>query len=206
MSDSPRAGCLPRIGGALALDFANTTTGRGTAAFVEHLFDYADVLRWAAFNDLLSGPEAGALLERLGPAGQARAFAAAMDARALLNRVFDPLARGGRPASQDLARLAGLVRAGWAGAELVPAGPGFAWRFPAPASGDQALLGAVLRSAASLLTEADLARLKVCPGPDCGWVFLDASKNGSRVWCEMEVCGTRAKLRRRTASRRARVV
>jgi predicted RNA-binding Zn ribbon-like protein len=33
-------------------------------------------------------------------------------------------------------------------------------------------------------------------------MFLDQSKNGSRVWCEMEVCGTRAKLSRRASLRR----
>jgi hypothetical protein len=43
LSSSPRAGRLPRIGGALALDFCNTSTGRGTDRHVEHLFDYEDL-------------------------------------------------------------------------------------------------------------------------------------------------------------------
>lgn len=36
-------------------------------------------------------------------------------------------------------------------------------------------------------------RLKACPGPDCGWVFVDRSRNGSRRWCQMSDCGNRAK-------------
>ena len=43
-------------------------------------------------------------------------------------------------------------------------------------------------------------RLKACPGADCGWVFLDASRNTSRRWCDMAGCGNRAK----TATFRAR--
>jgi predicted RNA-binding Zn ribbon-like protein len=34
-------------------------------------------------------------------------------------------------------------------------------------------------------------RLKVCPA--CRWLFLDKSKNRSRQWCDMKVCGNRAK-------------
>ena len=39
----------------------------------------------------------------------------------------------------------------------------------------------------------DWGRLKACPGPDCGWMFLDRSRNGSRRWCQMSACGNRAK-------------
>jgi len=38
-------------------------------------------------------------------------------------------------------------------------------------------------------------RLKACPGQDCQWAFYDASKNHSGVWCTMEVCGNREKVR-----------
>ena len=38
-------------------------------------------------------------------------------------------------------------------------------------------------------------RLKVCPADDCAWVFYDESRNRSRRWCSMEVCGNRAKVR-----------
>ena len=38
-------------------------------------------------------------------------------------------------------------------------------------------------------------RLKVCASEDCRWVFYDRSSNRSGSWCEMEVCGSRAKMR-----------
>lgn len=46
-------------------------------------------------------------------------------------------------------------------------------------------------------------RLKICPEDTCGWVFYDRSKNRSRRWCTMDVCGNRAKTRGYRARRRA---
>jgi predicted RNA-binding Zn ribbon-like protein len=38
-------------------------------------------------------------------------------------------------------------------------------------------------------------RLKICPADDCRWAFYDFSRNRSRTWCDMKVCGNRAKAR-----------
>lgn len=201
MSASPRAGSLPLVGGALALDFCNTTTGRGTAAFVEHLFDYEDLLRWATHAGILSREEA-AHLAASPPDAAAAAYAQAMEIRALLNRVFDRLATG-RPVPEEELKALAEAHARFSGdAVLVPDGRGFRWRHDV-ASRPDALLAPILRSAVEVLTGADLARLKQCPGADCGWVFLDETKNANRVWCEMAVCGTRAKMRKRAEARRA---
>lgn len=39
-------------------------------------------------------------------------------------------------------------------------------------------------------------RLKACANEDCRWVFYDHSKNLSGNWCVMEICGSRAKMRK----------
>jgi predicted RNA-binding Zn ribbon-like protein len=65
-----------------------------------------------------------------------------------------------------------------------------------------ALLWPVVWSTAQLLTSADAAKLRVCAGHDCGWVYVDRSRNGFRRWCEMATCGTREKSRRRAERRR----
>jgi predicted RNA-binding Zn ribbon-like protein len=39
------------------------------------------------------------------------------------------------------------------------------------------------------------ARLKACREQSCRWAFYDASKNRSGAWCDMAVCGNRAKVR-----------
>jgi predicted RNA-binding Zn ribbon-like protein len=40
------------------------------------------------------------------------------------------------------------------------------------------------------------ARLKTCPDEECEWAFYDSTRNRSRTWCSMEVCGNREKTRR----------
>ncbi len=39
-------------------------------------------------------------------------------------------------------------------------------------------------------------RVRKCANPGCVLWFLDVSKNGSRRWCSMELCGNRAKVGR----------
>jgi predicted RNA-binding Zn ribbon-like protein len=43
--------------------------------------------------------------------------------------------------------------------------------------------------------EGSWERMKICPADDCLWAFYDFSRNHSRTWCDMSVCGNRAKAR-----------
>ena len=52
--------------------------------------------------------------------------------------------------------------------------------------------------------EGTWARLKACPDETCAWAFYDESRNSSRTWCSMGVCGNRAKTRRYRKRRRER--
>jgi predicted RNA-binding Zn ribbon-like protein len=56
-------------------------------------------------------------------------------------------------------------------------------------------LGAVLAAAARLAVLGDWDRVKICPAEDCRWAFFDHSRNRSRTWCSMRVCGNRTKAR-----------
>ncbi|BDZ48990.1 hypothetical protein GCM10025867_12310 [Frondihabitans sucicola] len=51
-----------------------------------------------------------------------------------------------------------------------------------------------LFSTVGFLGEAD-RRIKRCAADDCGLVFHDDSRAGSRRWCSMPKCGNRAKVR-----------
>lgn len=59
---------------------------------------------------------------------------------------------------------------------------------------ETALEAATARSAVRLIAGPVPERLKICA--HCGWLFLDLSKNRSRIWCDMAVCGNRAKASR----------
>jgi predicted RNA-binding Zn ribbon-like protein len=77
------------------------------------------------------------------------------------------------------------VRADRAGRlELEPLGAGIA-----------APLGRLLAIVVEAQAAGTWARLKACPAQDCHWAFYDASRNRSRTWCSMDVCGNRAKAR-----------
>lgn len=55
--------------------------------------------------------------------------------------------------------------------------------------------GAVLAAAARLAVLGVWERVKICPADDCRWAFFDRSRNRSRTWCSMRVCGNREKAR-----------
>jgi predicted RNA-binding Zn ribbon-like protein len=50
--------------------------------------------------------------------------------------------------------------------------------------------------------EGTWARLKVCADHGCRWAYYDNSKNRSRSWCNMAVCGNRSKAREYRRRRR----
>jgi predicted RNA-binding Zn ribbon-like protein len=67
----------------------------------------------------------------------------------------------------------------------------------------ECVLWPVVWDAAQLLGSDDLGKVRVCPGPHCGWAFVDRSRNGLRRWCQTGVCGARAKSRRHYQRKRA---
>ncbi|NIH82930.1 CGNR zinc finger domain-containing protein [Amycolatopsis viridis] len=56
-------------------------------------------------------------------------------------------------------------------------------------------VGAVMAAAARLVVLGHWPRVKICPAVDCRWAFYDESRNRSRTWCSMRVCGNREKAR-----------
>jgi predicted RNA-binding Zn ribbon-like protein len=71
---------------------------------------------------------------------------------------------------------------------------GIARAHPARAGVDGAL-GRMLAIVAHAQSDGTWDRLKSCPADDCRWAFYDRSRNRSAVWCNMAICGNRAKVR-----------
>ena len=68
--------------------------------------------------------------------------------------------------------------------------------FARPArAGVPALFARLLAAVADSQCAGSWGRLKACAAEDCQWAFYDTSRNRSRTWCSMEVCGNRAKTR-----------
>ncbi len=64
------------------------------------------------------------------------------------------------------------------------------------------VVGAVLAAASRLAVLGQWGRVKICPAGDCRWAFYDRSRNHSRTWCSMQVCGNREKARTWRSARR----
>lgn len=54
---------------------------------------------------------------------------------------------------------------------------------------------AALAAALTLSIQGRISRVKLCQSETCQFAYFDQSRNGSRAWCSMEVCGNRAKAR-----------
>ena len=191
------------VGGELCLDLVNTGSRREEGPFRDRLGTYDDLVRW--------GLRTGALDERVAerlrnavegaPAQAARATERARALREATYRVFRARLEGVAPAAADLALLTEAGAEATAAQRLVTTEHGFDLEWPATSSPDRAWWPAAT-SAVALLVSDDLSRVKECATPNCNWLFVDASKNRSRKWCDMKDCGNRAKARRHYARRR----
>jgi predicted RNA-binding Zn ribbon-like protein len=63
------------------------------------------------------------------------------------------------------------------------------------AEGFAGALAAVVVPIAEAARDGSWERVKACRAEDCEWAFYDRSRNRSGVWCDMAVCGNRAKVR-----------
>jgi predicted RNA-binding Zn ribbon-like protein len=194
-------------GGHLALDFVNTLGGGhelGPQPHDEHLRGYRDLLAWSVRVGTLDEATAERLARSAGERGE-HVLREAIELREWAYSVLWPIAEGrrARRAPADaLAELREREREALSHARLVPGDGLYRWRW----EGDDPRLPLwpLAHAAIEVLTEGPLDLLKVCSG--CRWLFLDQSKNRSRRWCSMEVCGTSAKKRRYVERRRARAL
>jgi predicted RNA-binding Zn ribbon-like protein len=199
-----RAGRLPLVAGPLCLDFTNTASGRGTDTHQDHLKTYNDLLAWSLHAGALPIGGATALAKRAGrrPAAARRVLRRALDLREGLHAIGAAIAAGKTPPVQAVAALeAAIARAAGSG-RLTWTGKSFTWRLDPGSPHLEWPLWPIVRSAADMLLTAPLQRLKACAGVHCGWLFLDETRNGRRRWCEMAVCGSRAKMRRHRSRHR----
>lgn len=161
-------------GGALAFDVANSVVLRSDPA--------RRIDRFAVDAQMDAFPEAAARLcaeadlpEQMTPTGH-EARQAFLELRETIDRYFRTLAEG----RDDRELLADLMDAAAACLRA--------------AASEADVAAQTARSALRLAARPADGRIRICG--NCGWLFLDRSKNRSRFWCDMAVCGNRAKASR----------
>jgi len=130
------------------------------------------------------------------PKEAAVVFKRALRLREAIYDICNDVLSDTKPDRASLTILNDELRLARGNEELVATPDGFEWRFNGSEYELDSTLWYVARSAAEMLTKADLTRLRKCEGDDCGWLFEDTSRNRSRHWCDMQDCGNLAKVRR----------
>jgi predicted RNA-binding Zn ribbon-like protein len=187
------------VAGDLGLDFCNTVGGKRDAIPREHLNSCRDFISWCEQAGLLNKSEAAALFQKADrrPADGSSALNRAIELREAVYRIFAALAESKRPHAADLARLNVELARGLGRLRVVANQDGFAWAWANETAALDQALGPIARAAADLLAGQKVVKhVCQCKGDNCGWLFVDSSKNHSRRWCNMRDCGNRAKVRR----------
>jgi predicted RNA-binding Zn ribbon-like protein len=204
---SGRSGIRPAqfelISGHPALDLVNTLDWRFRDTGPEELIPtYDDLVRFIEQCGLVSSARARRLIRSTGASKVAQVVAETQRMREAASRIFYAVIDGNDPPPQAIDELERFYseaethrRLGWSESHLVRefSGNGLAPEFP---------LWMLTLKTVELLSSEAMSLLRACGNSECLWLFLDTSKNHTRRWCDMKVCGNRMKARRFKAQRR----
>ena len=189
------------IGDRLWLDFVNTDDVR-RGMRVDLLRDFDAFVRWLEAAALLDDERAGGIRRRaqLQLAGASAVLAEARRIRASLRTLAEKGAQSADIRRTVVSEINRVLGRSVGTRRLEERGDGSFMRAFVP-GGDAfaALMIPVVESAADSLVTGELARVRRCGDPTCPRVFLDATRNGRRRWCQMGTCGNRAKAARHRA-------
>jgi len=183
--------------GMLCLDFANTLDMRFNPQPNEGLPSYAALIAFAAQAGAIDHANVSVLAHAAmrDERGAHDSHQRAIELREVIFRIFMAIADDRTPDDADLAQLNRAL------ADALPHGgvehriDVFVWEWESATHLDRPLWPIVKSAADLLLGQAgDLRRVRECAAHDCGWLFLDTSRNRSRRWCSMQSCGNRAKV------------
>lgn len=185
------------VGGALCLDFANTVFyAQDADRRGDRLRDAGAIASW--LDAACRFGSAGACAPLLAVPADAFGTSDVADMltlRQAVDDLFRAVATGLAPSALSLRRV--LFELGSALSQTnIAVGPEGVTPVlpdalsPTPVSAR----AAIAHSALALAASPPIRRLKTCP--NCSWIFVDRSRNMSRLWCDMLTCGNRAKARR----------
>lgn len=177
-------------GGVLALDTANTVVLRGDPdRGFDRFEDRSEITRFAEAASAFRTTELGG--RRLEAHEPERIAPVVLEIRETTDRLFRGAARDGTFESSHLSDFLEACSKGVAGARGKVGGQTRPFGDPATPLAFEAALAV---SALSLLGGDKARRLRICA--NCRWLFIDRSRNSSRLWCDMAVCGNRRKASR----------
>lgn len=190
------------VGGHSAFDLVNTVTARNTPVPRDWLDSYARLLEWSKLANVAE-ERTLALLERRAARSLDQAAAALMRFKKLreaLYVTYGALITGTRVPPASLEEIDFIWREAHSRSRLEYSEGRISSTITLERSGLDLIRDRLADRAVELLRSLPNERARICRGEACGWMFIDSSKGGQRVWCDMAVCGNVAKTRRHQAS------
>jgi predicted RNA-binding Zn ribbon-like protein len=188
----------------VALDLVNSLDHRyGGEGPVDRLEGYGELLRFGEQTRLLDRARARRLERSVDAAAGMRALRSARELREALAATLYGRIDGRAPPANALATLERHFQDAqrhrelrWQRAGAEGAAAPLEWQWGRAQGEAELPVWMLARAAEELLTSRGVERVRACDVPTCRWLFLDTSKNHSRRWCNMKVCGNRMKARR----------
>ncbi len=180
------------------LNFANTRELRKGRQPQEFLHGYADLLVFSRRVGL-HGESKMVQLELMAkkhPRLARASFIRALELRESIYPAMTRVAEGKVPEAALLGRLSKLWRTAVASSELVCRQGDYRIDWKIGATDLDAVWWPIASAVIELLRSERRTFVKECRGVDCGWLFIDSSRNKTRAWCSMKACGNRAKAAR----------
>jgi predicted RNA-binding Zn ribbon-like protein len=191
------------VAGDITLDLVNTLDFRfRQSGAVELLETYDDLLAFLTQSGLLTASQARKLRRLDGAEAERRHILKQVkDLRETLSTVIYALVDGDTIPAAELTALEACLKQASVHRYLVVHENHLAWSRQGTFGTTAAPLWLLAQAAADLLLSERAAQLRTCAADTCRWLFLDASKNRTRRWCDMKVCGNRMKAKRFQARR-----
>jgi predicted RNA-binding Zn ribbon-like protein len=184
-------------GGHPALDFVNSLDNRFHADGPRELLaDYADLLRFTRQTRLLDAGQLRRLADAVDARAAARALRSARELREALAAAFYGGVDQRPPPPAALKTLERYFHGMSAHQQLRWDRSGPTWDWGDAAAHAELPVWMLAHAASQLMFSEALNRIRACGAESCRWLFLDTSKNHTRRWCKMQVCGNRMKARR----------
>jgi predicted RNA-binding Zn ribbon-like protein len=183
-------------GGNLALNFANTVSDRASAHAREKLTDYNRLVFFGIDSGVLTRVDRLFALAGESPGLGKSALQKAIQFREALYAIFSAVVEHRAIPGNALAYLNFMLQEAGEHGRLVYRDRRFVWEWLYMDGYLDSLLWPIARAAADLLMSEEIQNVRICAAEDCGWLFVDRTKNRRRRWCDMKVCGNRVKARR----------
>jgi predicted RNA-binding Zn ribbon-like protein len=197
--DEPKSVAEIRLlGGHPSLDFVNTVDAWRDRWGPDCLQTYADLTAWAERVGLIDKDHAERLRSkaRADPPGAEEALLRAKALREVLHAVFLAEAEDQAPQTSVADVLKSIALEASLHRVLTYEVEGFSWCWVDADDLDGIGHRIALAAADLLIEHTRRRRVRECRGPNCGWLFLDKSRGGKRIWCSDETCGSLVRVLR----------